>query len=108
MDVQRVPDDTSGRVVVAARGQVDLATAPELAKALAEARGDGVTEIVVDLTAVDFLDSTGVRVLVQAARQAAQAGVRLYLQGAQGWVARVLEITGVAEYLPPPPEPDAR
>jgi anti-sigma B factor antagonist len=88
-----------GQAVVSAEGQVDLATAPELAGALAEAQGCGVNGIVVDLTGVDFLDSAGVRVLVEAAREAAAADVALSVRGATGWVARVLEITGVEEYL---------
>lgn len=102
MNVQQTPG-AAGRVTVAPNGQLDLATAPELAAALGEARRDGITEIVVDLTRVDFLDSAGIRVLVQASRDTAEAGAKLYIDGAEGWVARVLEITGVAEFLPPPP-----
>lgn len=98
-------DGAAGRVTVTARGQVDIATAPRLAEAVAKALAQGVTEVVVDLAAVDFLDSAGVRALVQSARAAEQAGAALYLDGAQGWVARVLEITGVGGYLPPPPGP---
>jgi anti-sigma B factor antagonist len=89
----------AGQAVVTVEGQVDLATAPQLAQALAQAQDGTVTQIVIDLTAVDFLDSVGVRVLVEAAREADQAGVSLIVQGAAGWVARVLEITGVDEYL---------
>lgn len=104
MDVRRTPGE-AGRTTVAASGQIDLATAPQLAKALAEARDDGATAVVVDLTEVDFLDSAGVRVLVHAAKEASESGVPLYLHGAHGWVARVLEITGIADHLPPPPDP---
>jgi anti-sigma B factor antagonist len=88
-----------GRTVVAAEGQVDLATAPQLAAALAQAQRAGAREIVADLTKVDFLDSVGVRVLVEAAREAAQVNASVSVQGATGWVARVLEITGVDDYL---------
>lgn len=88
-----------GQLVVAAEGQVDLATAPELATALARARLNHPREVVVDLTAVDFLDSVGVRVLVEATRRAAELDVQLSVRGASGWVARVLEITGVDEFL---------
>lgn len=95
----RQPAGSDGRAIVAVEGQVDLATAPRLAEALAQAHGEGITEIVVDLTDVDFLDSVGVRVLVEAARDAAQQDVSLSVRGARGWVARVLEITGVDEYL---------
>lgn len=87
------------RAIVAAAGQVDLATAPRLAEALAQAQAGGIGETVLDLTAVDFLDSVGVGVLVEAAVAARQRGAALSVRGATGWVARVLEITGVDEYL---------
>lgn len=102
MEPQPTPEAT-GRITVAPSGQLDLATAPQLAQALAQAQGRGGTEIVVDLSAVDFMDSSGIAVLVQAAREVADAGGHLYLQGAHGGVAQVLEITGIADYLPPPP-----
>lgn len=95
------------RAIVAAEGQVDLATAPRLAEALAQAQADGIEETVLDLTAVDFLDSVGVRVLVEAAVAARQRGASLSVRGATGWVARVLEITGVDEYLRVVPAPSA-
>lgn len=95
------------RTVVVAEGQVDLATAPRLAAALAEAQSDGVAGTILDLTAVDFLDSAGIRVLVEAASLARQRGTALSVQGANGWVARVLEITGVDEYLQVVPAPPA-
>jgi anti-sigma B factor antagonist len=90
---------SDGRVVVALQGQVDLATAPQLAQAVAGATKQGSDAVVVDLTDVDFLDSAGVRALVESAQAAATAGVAVTVTGASGWVARVLEITGVAEFL---------
>lgn len=97
----QIRHDTSepAQTVVAVSGQVDLASAPQLAKALAQAQdGDG-TRIVVDLTGVDFLDSAGVRVLVEAAQEATQREQVLSVRGARSWVAKVLEITGVEELL---------
>ncbi|MCI0685913.1 MAG: STAS domain-containing protein [Sporichthyaceae bacterium] len=93
LDVRR-DADADGRSVVLVSGQVDLATAPHLTRSLSEAIGAGATEITVDLTGVDFLDSTGIRALVQGARAAKQANATLYIRGARGWVARVLELTG--------------
>jgi anti-sigma B factor antagonist len=93
--------DGDGRAIVTASGQVDLATGTQLAEALAQADRDGAA-VVVDLAAVDFLDSAGVRVLVEAARRGSGT---LSIRGAQGWVARVLDITGVQDYLSPTPPP---
>lgn len=99
------PDpEAAGRVIVTPDRQIDMATAPQLGSALAQAQRDGATEIVVDLTAVDFLDSSGIGVLLRAANDAGQAGVSLYVHGAHGGVARVLEISGVSAHLPPPPD----
>ena len=55
-------------MVVTVRGELDIATAPDLEKALVEA-GQDDAPLFVDLTAVTFLDSTGLKVLVRAARQ---------------------------------------
>src|SRR5690606_3091768 len=106
MDVQRVPG-AAGRVTVTPSGQIDLATAPALADALRQARSGDASEVVVDLTRVDFMDSAGVRVLIDAARETDRGGGRLYLSGAHGWVARVLEITGVGDFLEVLPGPES-
>lgn len=104
LHVERMVDG-EGRTVLAVSGEVDLATMPALTEALAQAHRDGAAGIVVDLAAVDFMDSSGVRVLVEAAHRAEQAGVPLSVRGARGWVARVLEITGVGEFLNMTPAP---
>lgn len=105
LDIRHAADGDQ-RAIVAATGQIDLATAPRLAEALTYAIDQGAPEMVLDLHGVDFLDSAGVRVLAEAARAAAAGDVSMTLEGAQGWVARVLQITGLADYLrvnPPPP-----
>ena len=55
--------DRDGRAVVVIRGELDLATAPDLEAALTE-RLDAGQDVVVDLRELAFLDSTGLRVLV--------------------------------------------
>jgi hypothetical protein len=51
-----------------------------------------------------FLESAVGGVLGKAARVFSMDGARVYLRGANGWVSRVLEISGVGSYLPPPPD----
>jgi anti-sigma B factor antagonist len=88
------PDGTA----VIVRGDVDLTTVGQLSQEL-----QSVTEerrdVVIDLAGVTFIDSTGVRALVEAYRAARQAGLALSVRGARHWVARVLEVTGVATML---------
>lgn len=90
------------RVSVRVTGDVDLATADKVGVALDDALAKAGREIWVDLSAVTFLDSTGIRALVQGHRRADTQGVRLYVHGAQQWVAKVLEVTGVGPLLAPP------
>jgi anti-sigma B factor antagonist len=93
--------DGEDRIVVSVRGDVDLGTVDALSQALEQAtRGGG--QVVIDMTDVTFLDSTGVRVLVEAYRGAQRSGGALYVRGARHWVARVLEVTGVARLLTMP------
>jgi len=106
LNIRHAADDGQ-RAVVAATGQVDLATAPELAAVLAEAIESGTPELVVDLRGVDFLDSAGIGVLVEAARTATAGHVAMSVHGAHGWVARVLQITGLEDYLRVVPHPPA-
>lgn len=105
MHQQRVETPRGDRVTVAPVGPLDLATSPSLAEALAAAQAPGVVEIVVDLTEVDFLDSAGIAALIRGSRELAKAGCPLYLCGANGSAAKVLEITNVTQdVLPPPPD----
>jgi anti-sigma B factor antagonist len=60
------------------------------------------SEVRVDMAEVTFLDSTGIRALVQGYRTAQTRGSGLYVVGAQQWVAKVLEVTGVGPLLAPP------
>jgi len=97
--VERVsePDVTT----VTVRGDVDLTTVGQLSQELHTAT-EQQRDVVIDLAGVTFIDSTGVRALVEAYRSARQAGLSLSVRGARHWVARVLEVTGVANMLSMP------
>ena len=86
------------------RGELDLATAPALERALAKAAGDSAP-LVLDLRQLGFIDSSGLRVILSAASQAAEAGRRLILVRGQNQVARVLDITGSDQHLEVVDEP---
>ncbi|MEU4714151.1 STAS domain-containing protein [Micromonospora purpureochromogenes] len=90
-----------GRAVVRLAGECDLAAREELTAALLAAVA-GAPIVLVDLGALDFLDSTGIHGLVTAHHAARAAGGRLYVVNARGPVANVLAITGVADLLRPP------
>lgn len=80
-----------GERVVAGTGDIDLVSADGFRDALVAAAADGLP-VVVDLSAVTFLDAAGLSALV-AGRIA--AGGRFRVVGATGVVRRVLEVTGL-------------
>jgi anti-anti-sigma factor len=94
-------DLTVGRrgavTTVAVVGELDLATAPRLSAALAEHRD--ADPLVVDLTGATFIDSTGVRVLVEADRRGAGSGSPLEVLVGEGPVRRVLDLCGLDDRL---------
>lgn len=101
-------DGGPGRLVFRVRGAVDMATHTELGAALVAALADeALREIVVDLEQVTFLDSSGVRALLEARMAAASHDARLVVRNPQPIVDRVLQITSVAELfgLPATPVP---
>jgi anti-sigma B factor antagonist len=80
------------------RGELDLAKAPELKDGLDRALGDGAAEVVVDLSELTFIDSTGIALLVLAKR--GDRGGRLcFLPSNSDAVSRVLALTGINETL---------
>jgi anti-anti-sigma factor len=92
--------DRDGRAVVVIRGELDLATAPDLEAALNE-RLDSGQDVVVDLRELDFMDSTGLRALVTAHARVQDTDQSFLivrpLPGAP--IERILAVAGVATVL---------
>jgi anti-sigma B factor antagonist len=80
-------------------GELDIATAPKLERALHDGRRPG-DEVVVDLAGLEFVDSTGLRVIVHAVEAARRDGWDLRLRHGPPAVRRVFEIAGVLGALP--------
>ena len=95
--VSSEPSDEAFRVV--AEGEIDLDAAPQLRSALAIAETAPGRSVVLDLSQVTFIDSSGIRVLVEAAQRADSNGHRLSIVSGPS-VDRVIEITGLQGRLP--------
>jgi anti-anti-sigma factor len=93
-------DDQPDQAVIAVAGELDLATAPQLEDALLPRLREG-GHTLLDLRALDFMDSTGVRVIVSAHHAAQEHGgrFRLVRTPREGAVGRVLEISGLDRVL---------
>jgi anti-sigma B factor antagonist len=88
--------ESDGQGVVALRGELDVADAASVAAALAAVAVRERT-VIVDLTGLEFIDSSGVAALVLARKQARRAGGDLLLAAPQDQVLRVLAVTRLAE-----------
>ncbi len=108
LGVQAVPDagqfalqtaSRDGTVVVSLTGELDIRTSPELQHTLATAQSGDARSVVVDLSELQFIDSTGLRVLLRAKRHANDGGSELHVRNARAEVRRLLEIAGVLELL---------
>jgi len=90
----------AGRASVVLAGDCDLTARDKLTSLLLDAVDDA--EIVsVDLAGVTFMDSSGLHALMTAHQAAQRAGRRLYVSGAAGAVAALLDLTGVQALLAP-------
>jgi anti-sigma B factor antagonist len=90
---------TAWGTVVAVRGELDLATAPELSRALDEAWAAG-GDVRVDLRATTFAESTVLRILLRGADRARAAGRRLEVVCDRGGAAaRLFALTGTEHLL---------
>ena len=81
--------------VVVPTGELDLATAPALEEALGRAFDGGSVRVVLDLRELEFIDSSGLRTLLTARRQAEAAGAQFSLVAGHRGLERTLEIAGV-------------
>jgi anti-sigma B factor antagonist len=85
----------SGWTVVDVKGEVDLFTAPKLREHVVGLVEEDKRQIVVNLEDVDFMDSTGLGVLVGALKRLKEKDGQLALVCSQGSVLRVLTVTGL-------------
>jgi anti-anti-sigma factor len=93
------------RVIVRPVGDVDLASAKDVEQPLFELLDRGFTHVVVDLRRVTFLDSSGIRLLINAHKHAEQLGSRMSVMLGGEASRRALEITGMLDYLEIEPSP---
>ncbi len=74
------------------RGELDIYTAPQLKQAVVTALEGGAASLAVDLSGVEFLDSTGLQVLMSAKKRTAERGGDVFLLGVGGQIRRVFSL----------------
>jgi anti-sigma B factor antagonist len=96
LDVREVDSHS----VVDVKGEIDVYTAPKLREKLIELVSDGSYDIVVNLEGVDFLDSTGLGVLVGALKRVKAHEGSLSLVCTQDKILKIFKITGLTKVFP--------
>ena len=89
----------SGVVVVAPSGRLNMVAAPALRKQLNDIVESGTTRIVVDLSATEFIDSSGLGALIAALKIARKAGGDLRIAAPSRQVCTVLELSNLDRVL---------
>ena len=97
--MHRITVDKGARtIVLTASGELDAYVAPELNAALDQA--DAATRLVADLTAVSFMDSTALGVVVRSVRDREARGAETHVVLPHGTARRIFEMTGLDRALP--------
>jgi anti-sigma B factor antagonist len=96
----RVDVRTEGRAsIIAVSGELDLATSPSLEAEFERFSGTPSELLVLDLRQLEFMDSTGLSVIVKTHQRLAENGRALYVVRGPQQVQRLLDLTGVAERI---------
>lgn len=98
----KVGDLEHGVRTISVRGELDLSTAPDLEGPLDEALASGEGSLLIDLSQCEFIDSTGIALIVRAWQRlhGGENGRALVICSQNNQVRRVLEITGLELSIP--------
>ena len=100
MDLVVQVEDRGDWVVARASGDLDLTTAPRLLERVVQVVSEGQPRVVLDLEGVDFVDSTGLGVLVGLLKRTRSQGGDLRLVSTRRSLQKVLELTSLDLALP--------
>jgi anti-sigma B factor antagonist len=97
VDVRSLDREPGAPAVLVVDGEVDIQTAPALDAAIGDVLGGGVVEIVIDLNAVTFLDSSGLGVLIAANKRVLASNGSLKLVCDREMILKVFRITRLVD-----------
>ena len=97
MDLTLTTREADGKTIVAVGGEIDVYTAPKLRDKISELVATGAYDIVVDMHQVEFLDSTGLGVLVGGLKKVRAHDGSLRLVCNQDRLLKIFRITGLAK-----------
>ena len=97
MDLTLATEEVEGATIIAVGGEIDVYTAPRLRDKITELVADGVYSLIIDMEGVEFLDSTGLGVLVGGLKKVRAHDGSLQLICTQERLLKIFRITGLAK-----------
>ena len=97
MDLTLATNEVDGATIIAVGGEIDVYTAPKLRDKISELVGEGHHQLVIDMENVDFLDSTGLGVLVGGLKKVRAHDGSMELICSQDRLLKIFRITGLAK-----------
>ena len=97
MDLTLATNEVDGATIIAVGGEIDVYTAPKLRDKITELVGEGHHDLVIDMEGVDFLDSTGLGVLVGGLKKVRAHDGSMELICSQDRLLKIFRITGLAK-----------
>ncbi|GAB3654456.1 anti-sigma factor antagonist BldG [Nocardioides korecus] len=97
MDLSLETREVGSRTIVSVGGEIDVYTAPKLRDQIGELVTDGRHDLLIDLEGVDFLDSTGLGVLVGGLKKVRAQDGSMELICSQDRLLKIFRITGLAK-----------
>jgi anti-sigma B factor antagonist len=97
VDLTLATTRVEGATIIVVGGEIDVYTAPRLRDKITELIGEEVYNLIVDLEAVEFLDSTGLGVLVGGLKKVRTNGGSLQLICTQERLLKIFRITGLSK-----------
>jgi anti-anti-sigma factor len=91
--------DEADRAILSLDGELDMANAPLLQSALDDARLANTSTVVLDLQQLQFIDSTGLRIILATRERCRERGQEFAVTPGSDQVQRLLSVTGVGEHL---------
>jgi anti-sigma B factor antagonist len=98
--------ESNGETVISVAGELDMATAPDLVAVLDSVVRQGPGDVIIDLSELSFIDSSGIAALVTGQQELIQQERRLSLRGARPHPMKVFEIAGLLDLLHVEIEPE--
>jgi anti-sigma B factor antagonist len=91
--------ETSEHAQLALRGELDMSSAPQLTRELEAVEANHPKEILLDLAELSFMDVSGLRTILDAARRGRRVGTAIVIANPMPHILRLLELTAIDQTL---------